>query len=41
MADKQSATQLSPQQRLEASSFKFHQHYNFCEKAKSRKQKCV
>jgi hypothetical protein len=40
-ADQQSATQLPAQQRLEESSFKFHQHYNFCETAKSRKQKCV
>ncbi|CAB3996326.1 Hypothetical predicted protein, partial [Paramuricea clavata] len=39
MADQQSATQLHPQQRLETSNFKFHQHYNFCEKAKSSKQK--
>jgi hypothetical protein len=41
MADHQSATQLHPQQRLEASGLKFHQHYNFCEKAKSSKQKCA
>ena len=38
MADQQSATQLHPQQRLETSNFKFHQQYNFCEKAKPSKQ---
>jgi hypothetical protein len=41
MADHQSATQLHPQHRLEASGLKFHQHYNFGEKAKSSKQKCA
>jgi hypothetical protein len=41
IADHQSATQLHPQQRLEASGLKFHQYYNFCEKAKSSKQNAL